>query len=211
MFETRLRRILRETDRVRATAECPEAELFAGYLDHKLSAADHARVTEHLADCPSCLEQAVMALEIGDGALVGDLLEQVDVVVRYLRDTVELIRGREDIHVVPVAIFSGARGRKIPAPHTARFIKEFEEVSAEVEVERFREGAGEIRVKTSRDGHLLDRIRVTLIHGNKEVASYLTESGRVLFEDVRFGRYALRFRKNGVFIGDISLHIREEI
>ena len=43
--------------------ECPEIELLAAYIDHKISAEARERVESHLADCSLCRETIALALK----------------------------------------------------------------------------------------------------------------------------------------------------
>jgi len=147
--------------------------------------------------------------EAGDATCL--LPASFDMVVRFLGETVEMLKGSEPVFPLMEHALAPARARGTAVANTARFYRDFDAFRAEVEIERFREGNGEIRVKVAKDGKLINQVRVSLVQTNKEVASYLTDAGRVLFEDVRFGRYTLQFRKDGSIVGEITLKIEEDL
>ncbi len=57
--------------RVRAAAadRCPEADLLAAYLDHRLSQTEKHDIEAHLVTCPSCLDTIVFLGQIDEDLL----------------------------------------------------------------------------------------------------------------------------------------------
>lgn len=210
----RLEKIIRqmlkaEKEKARDRA-CPDEEHLASYVDNLLNAKDRKAVEEHLAGCDLCLEQVILCSEVKkEQESIDFKARTVDVVLSFLKSTVEVIKRAADIKVLPLPAPVSVRGRKVMTPNAVKFTREFRDLTVEVEVERLEEEVGEIIVRVSKDNHYLDNVRVSLFSHGKELMSYLTEEGHVFFEDVRFGKYTIKFSKNSDHIGEISLKVKE--
>lgn len=209
-------------------AGCPDDERLAGYLNGAVAGADKAKLEDHLADCAVCLDALSAAYLASEGNEVEDvprrLLERAmelvpstaatpgifDLVVRLAQDSLELVRTSGQMVQYPAP--AGIRGQKeassIPVLQIEKALGKYK---VAVEVERVEDELCQI-VVTVRDGveSLADGIRLSLLSGGRERASYLAPQGTAVFERIPPGEYQLAVSDAGVTLGSIRLAIMEE-
>lgn len=189
---------------------CPSEEDIAAFTSGALRGKEKEEVERHLVRCDWCLELATLcsAIELDQAGIIKES-PKVDVIVSFLKNTVEFIKGSKEIEFLPSLSPALTRGQRVYLPNAVRLKKEFEEITVEVEIERVGDDKGEIKVRARRDGAYLNNIRVTLLGRDRELASYPATEGYVIFEDVKFGKYSIKISKNGTSVGEISLRVKE--
>ncbi len=206
---------------------CPEDESLAAYLDGCLSEVTRGEIESHFADCRSCLDH-FLAAEKGasDGfeatvpprvlaramALVAQSKPKDDVfsvVVEIVRETLSLIStsGR----LVMPTMAAQIRGKKNIADNSVlRVESELGQFQVAVEVERLEDDLCQVAVNVkSNAGSVADGLRLSLMSGEREQASYLARQGAAIFDRIPPGEYQLVVTGSGNAIGVIQLSIKE--
>jgi hypothetical protein len=206
---------------------CAGALELAAYFDGRLSADERQTIELHLADHPECRNAVTLlrsVLEAGDDLAADDAPEHLmqkaialhpanqgglDLIISLMKDTLAVIGAALDVRLLtpctPVTLRTGR------AAGAAMVImkKTFDAITAEVNMENLQGNACNISVcvtdgMTPTDMH---NIRVDLISEGRELASSLLENGKVLFEDVRRGRYDIVIQKKGATFGTMAIKI----
>lgn len=217
--------LLSRTRKQSSRIGCLNEESLAAYLHGDLNAARRREIEEHLAACAFCVDELVAAHQAGQQSefdtvpqsvlqrvigLIPSTRKQIDVlnlVVRLLRDTVELVTTSGE-HVL-VAIPAGVRG-KSPGPRTLQVAKDLDKVRVTVEVERTEADLCQVTVNvTPTAGAITDGLRLSLLSGDREQASYLARQGTVIFDRIPPGEYQLAVFESGNSLGAIGLTIEE--
>jgi hypothetical protein len=88
--------------------------------------------------------------------------------------------------------------------------KEMGRFKVAVEVERVERELCQVAVTVKpQDGLAADAIRLSLVSGDREQASYLTRQGVAVFEQILPGEYRLEVAESGHSVGSIRLIIKE--
>jgi Putative zinc-finger len=208
-------------------AGCPDEEALASYLSGGLAPTTSEEMETHLSHCAACLDElsAAYSSMLGDeqetvpDALVTKvmaLIPQVareegffDMVVRLARGSLELVSttGR----LVEVPGLAGIRG-KLESSGTAilRVEKEIGRFKVAVEVEPVEDELCQLVVTVGARGAVpADDIRLSLLAGGREQASYLARQGTAIFDRISPGDYHLAISENNVPLGSIRLTIKE--
>ena len=225
-IEMILRRFLRRGREDAKRAECPNDERLAGYLDGALTEAERQKLESHLASCTLCLDDLVAAY----GAVQGGRDETVpqralekamtlmpqtcadpdffELVVRLFRDSLDLVSTTGQ--VVLVAAPAEVRGKgKISDAGIVQVEKKLEKFTVTVEAERTEENLCQVAVGVrSNAGSVVEGIRLSLICGGREAASYLARQGTAIFDRIGPGDYLLEVSEAGHSVGTIRLTIK---
>jgi hypothetical protein len=155
----------------------------------------------------------------------------VEVVLEFARDTVRIIKNtgsifqpiEADFNMVPVLARESVKKRvrkyisheqkHVVMPvegeawvEAAYFVNEFDGLLVAVTIERVTESECEMKIRTEdSSGVPIDGIRLNLILGEKELASYLTREGYAIFKNLPFNEYSLVIARNQETIGTINL------
>jgi Putative zinc-finger len=212
---------------------CPPDEVLADYLENRLLEKERSRVEEHLSVCSRCLEGLVVAKGLVgvDKGTEPDLVPPAvtEAAVRLvqteasscspplpdrIRETAKnLVDGVSSL--LPLDTWRSwglqpIRGpKRISVKDFVRLRRAFQDVDAEIEIERTGEHKAQIRVRVLEADKLKHPVRVTLKQGDREVASSLAEHGSVLFEDTPFGHYSLALTSDGVDLGTFVFEMKE--
>lgn len=205
MIERLIQKTLR-AQRGTPPTPCPAADVLAAYVDRSLSGAARDDLEGHLAACEPCLDQVLLCTADSVDAVLRD---RFDVVIRFLENAVELLRGAGGVRVLPGLALVPTRGAagQAAALKCVRFDRQFGELIVEVAVEARTGGLGEIRVAPTVAGVLVEDIRVTLLDGVMELDSSLAHGGSVAFDEVELGDYVIRLSRLGLRIGEVSLRL----
>ena len=209
-------------------SSCPKEEALADYLQGRLPQKKKDQVEKHLADCETCLNQAVLY-----SRLRREPVEQRAELPRYLMERaiklfpvrgehkgkkfwVEILeQGKEVVEVMypqplaPVPV----RGKKEKVcTNFVLFDRKFEKVMVKIRVEKVAEGLSQMRVRITDPKTFLPlgRLRVTLEGEEGGITSYFTEKGDVLFEHLSFSRYDLKVQDGPTLLAELHLRIKEE-
>ena len=213
--------------------KCVRDEVLMDYLEDRLSHKGRSRIERHLANCDTCLEEAVVAGEMIRGTRDFELETVPDDLTRRAMVAVRAIGGnslldRVSIYVSLLAsklsdMFTGfwpwknpglapVRGSKtVIADDLILLKKSFSDLEAEIEIEKKGQDKASIRVMLLRDDIPTKPIRVTLSKNGREVASYPFNKSKVFFEDMPFARYVLVFTRKGRKAGEYPFEIKETL
>jgi hypothetical protein len=133
----------------------------------------------------------------------------LDLVVRLVLDSIELVTTSGQL----VSVTAGAevRGKvKSPVSGLLEVEKELGKFKIAVEVERTESDLCQVavRVKT-KGGSVAEGIRLSLMSGGREQASYLARQGAAIFDRIPPGDYRLKVSESGHSMGSIRLTIKE--
>jgi len=151
----------------------------------------------------------------------------VEVVLEFARDTVRIIKNTGSIFQPIEASLNMslelARERKyvyhqqrheiIPVEgaawaEAAYFVNEFDGLLVAITIEKVTESECEMKIRTADSSGLpIDGIRLNLILGEKELASYLTREGYAIFKNLSFNEYSLVIVRNQETVGMINLKL----
>jgi hypothetical protein len=208
-------------------AGCPDEETLASYLAGGLIPTTSEEMESHLAHCTACLDElsAAYSSMLGDEketvpealvtkamALIPHLVQEegfFDMVVRLARGSLELVSttGR----LVEVPGLAGIRG-KLESPGTTilEVEKEMGRFKVAVEVEPVEGELCQLAVTVRAGGALpADGIRLSLLAGGREQASYLARQGTAIFDRISPGDYRLAISEANAALGSIRLTIKE--
>jgi hypothetical protein len=181
----------------------------------------------HLAQCTACLDDlsAAYSSMLGDEketvpeALIAKAMALVpqaaqeegffDMVVRLARGSLELVSTTGQLVEVPG--LAGVRG-KPESQGTAilQVEKEMGRFKVAVEVEPVEDELCHLAVTVKAGGALpADGIRLSLLAGEREQASYLARQGTAIFDRVSPGDYRLAISEANAALGSIRLTIKE--
>jgi hypothetical protein len=224
-IEVLLRRILlrhgSQTDRV----ECPDEESLAIYLSDNLADAERGKMEEHLSRCSFCLD-VVAAVhqamrETSDEKAPRSIMERAmrlvrpaakesvaGLVVRLVKDAVELVSGAGEWIVPSVTQLAPVRGAAVGAAGIVQVEKEIGEYKVAVDVEQVETGTCQVAITlTTADAKPADGVRVSLMVGEREQASFLTRQGQAVFTGVGQGDYKLAISRVTGVVATINLTI----
>jgi hypothetical protein len=217
----------------RAGAGCLGADLFAAYLEGSLPEAERRSVEEHLAGCQACREELVTsldrlsivaeslhstpthllarAMELGNA--VGPTSRQADeeenlleIVVRSVKDSLELVWTSGQLVLAPPAL-PVRRARNRAETRTVEVEKKMGRFGVVVEMEQVEDGLCQIIVRVKEGPKHAEGIRVTLLSGSREQASFVTRRGEVLFDRIPLRAYQLAIYEAGSPVGKIRLNV----
>lgn len=208
-------------------ADCSEEETLASYLSGLLAHSAREEFEAHLAVCTACLDDVTAAHAAVPGgekeAVSRRLLERAmalvpaapaapdlfNLVVGLVRNSLELVSTSGELVPAPAPV--GVRGKgKLADAAILQVEKELGEFKLAVEVERVEDEMCQVavRVKT-KAGLSSDGVRLSLLSGGREQASYLARDGGAIFERIPPGDYQLAMTQGGDPLGSVRLTIKE--
>ncbi len=209
-INTLVRKLISRARESHAGEDCPDIEAIAAYADGRLKGSELSSIESHLISCDTCLEAAMVTKGlIAEQNATDKERSSFDVVIDFIKDVAEVVKDAVDVELLPAPEPVAVRANSVIMPNSVSFRKFLKEYIIEVVVEKIMEGMGQISICILRDNDYIDNIRVSLFSGEKEVASFLTDRGCVLFEDVRFDRYRIHVGSKSSSIGDITLRVKE--
>jgi hypothetical protein len=211
---------------------CPSEEVFADYIEGRLSDAEKVEVEGHLSSCERCIEELVVA---GSVFREEERFELEHVPDGVTKAAVRLVQAQsagggpsltekvkaslENLSAKVVDSFSfrpgglqlePIRGSKTRLDRDLIQVKKkYRDFDVEIEMEKMGENKAHIRVKIPGMVEEKRPVRVTLKRGEREMASQLLTDPYVLFENVPFGHYSLTFLTDGTEVGEYHFEIRE--
>ena len=208
-------------------AGCPDEETLASYLADGLTPTASEEMETHLAQCSACLDELSAAhssmlgneKETVPEALIAKAMALVpqtaqeegffDMVVRLARGSLELISTTGQLVEVPG--LAGVRGKlETPGTTILQVEKEMGRFKVAVEVEPVEDELCQLAVTVRAGGALpADGIRLSLLAGEREQASYLARQGTAIFDRVSPGDYRLAISEANSPLGSIRLTIKE--
>lgn len=210
---------------------------FAAYLEGALTEADRKSVEEHLLGCPPCREALAASLDrlsmlaeslrstpahllaramdlgkvpqtAGPQILEEDDESVLDIVVRWARDSLELVRTSGQLAFATAS--QPVRRGDAPAKTGALQVeKKMGKFGVAVEMRQVERALFRITVRVMENAKPADRIRVSLLSGKRELASFLARQGKVLFDRISIGSYHLVILEAGTPVGKIRLKVED--
>lgn len=206
---------------------CPDEEIFADYIEGRLSREKRSEIKEHLSDCDMCrdyfiiaerlirenerfaLDQAPADVTLAAVSLVKNLdtawPDRLKACIRRLNSRMsDLMIQLPWIESHPVMVRSL---RKVISNDCITIKKTFKKIKIEFEIEKTGNVKANIRVRVC--GYIKPErsVRVTLKRNKREIASHLLHRGYALFEEIPFGYYSLDFVKDEVILGTCFFEI----
>ena len=208
-------------------AGCPDEETLASYLADGLTPGMGEDMESHLAHCTACLDDLSAAYSSMSGdeketvpeALIATAMALIpqtaqeegffDMVVRLARGSLELVSTTGQLVEVPG--LAGVRGKpELPGTTILQVEKEMGRFKVAVEVEPVEDELCQLAVTVRAGGALpADGIRLSLLAGGREQASYLARQGTAIFDRVSPGDYRLAISEANSPLGSIRLTIKE--
>ena len=205
---------------------CPDENSLAAYLTGSISDQQRDGLEAHLAECRFCLSEMTAAHESGATANAPQRLVEramalvagskqdgvLDLVVRFVKDSLELVHQAGDWIATMAPQPAAVRGAQSPSANgLVRVEKEFGDLKVGVEMERGEGDLCQLSVSVfSADGKPAEAVRVSLMAGEREQASYLARQGRAVFDSITKGNYKLVIFRGGTSLGIITLSIEAE-
>jgi len=208
-------------------ATCPDEETLANYLAGGFPSSVDEQINTHLTECTACLDD----LSAAYSSMLGDEKEAVpegliakamalmpqnaqeegffDMVVRLVRGSVELVSTTGQLVEVPA--LAGVRGKPEASGTTILQVeKEMGRFKVAVEVEPVEEELCQLAVTVKASAALpTDYIRLSLLAGGREQASFLARQGTAIFDRISPGDYRLAISEANAALGSIRLTIKE--
>lgn len=206
---------------------CAGALELAAYFDGRLPAGERQALELHLADhveCRLAVNVLRSVLTAGDDlpaeeapehlikkaiALHPANQENLDLIISFVKDALAVIGKALDVRLLAPCAPAALRTGGTAGVSMIIMKKTFEAITAEVNIEKLRGNTCNINVRVTdnmtRMG--MQNLRVGLISEGRELASSLLENGKVLFEDMRRGRYDIVIQKKGVTFGAMAIKI----
>lgn len=210
---------------------CLSDEHLTDYLEGRLSPMQRGQVELHLSICDQCLEYVHIFRRIGSAVSInqaaiaptaatkrvlggldrldeGSLLDKLKGRVKAL--SLQWQRFLEQNSKLSFAALAPIRGNKtLVADDLVLLHKTFSDLETEISVEKVDRQLANVSVAIRKANPEKAPIRVSLMSEDREVASYLMDTGDAHFESVTFGHYALMFTHNSTLIGHYSFQIKE--
>jgi hypothetical protein len=201
--------------------------MLAGYLWGTIEGHRRPELESHFSRCAFCLENLSIAFqaaeESGSDPVPQSFLEKamalvppkergpdfLEIAVRLLRGTVELV-STSGVLVQAAAPVSIRGPIKSSDSSILQVDKELESFHVSVDLEGLEGDLCQVAVTVKpKDGSVADAIRMSLVSGGREQASYLARQGTAVFERIEPGAYRLEVFESGHFAGSIRLTIKE--
>jgi len=206
----------------------PDEETLACFVEGRLGAKEAEPLKAHLISCPDCAQALALSIEAAGAAekeLPQGLMEQLkdllpaqgslsllEVVLQFKDKTIEVINTTGAVlfgqELVPAALL---RARQIKEfKDEIIILKDFKDISVEIRIENKSGREFDLRflAKERQSKNTLKDLRVTLIKDGVELESYLTDSGRVVFEHVLLGKYKIEISSLDGRLAAVMLDIR---
>ena len=207
----------------------PHEESLSAFIENRLSSREEKeRIKRHLLSCDKCAQivalsiklESVPELEPPAGLLEAsrDLINKaisgqtLEIMLRVKERLLDLINTSGDVllgqELVPAAVL---RSRKISDfKDEVTILKDFGDIRVEAKIACKENGNFDLQViiKDKLSQEVKKDLRVSLIKGDVELESYISESGKVVFEHVSLGKYTVEIFNLRDKIAGILLDIK---
>jgi hypothetical protein len=210
---------------------CLSDEYLIDYIEGRLTSNQRRQVEFHLSLCDQCLEYSYIFRGIGSAVFIGDAsiapsaltkrvignldrLDQGSLLDRLVaRARALCLQWQHFLELngkLGFATLAPIRGNKaLVADDLVLLNKTFSDLETEISVEKIDRRLANVSVAVRKANPEKAPVRVSLMTGDREIASYLVDTGEAYFESVAFGHYTLVFTHNGSSIGRYSFNIKE--
>jgi len=212
----------------KSAQEHPDEETLACFLEGKLSEQDAERLKGHLLSCDTCAEQLAFNLKLKEA-------EAKDVPQELLERAKNLITQEEGASLLEIALILKEKAVEIinttgdvlfgqelvPAPvlrtrqikdfkDEVTILKDFKDIRVEAKIENKGQQAFNLTIAVREKGtqKLIKDLRVSLLRDDTELESYLSDSGKVIFEHVLLGKYTVEISSIEEKLASILLDIK---
>jgi len=189
----------------------PDKEEMASFLEGRLTEAEDKRIKEHLLSCSHCAEAFVLQARLEykeekkvPQALIekvknlvagADAIAPLEILLRLKEKLLELIQTNGDVVVgqelIPAPLL---RSRAIKDfKDEINILKDFQDIRVEIKIESKPGGVFDLSVvaKEKQTLRVMKDLRVALMRDEMELESYLSDTGKVIFEHVALGKYTI--------------------
>lgn len=212
------------------TKRCPNEETLLDYLSGQLPPGLRETIEDHLSRCDACRELVLVFDSVSQLGETPDMVQApAQVTEKALAEARRMERGNlartlgRSIQKAGQGLrqwgqrlewFWGqeavlVRGAQTAAEDVVQVTKVLIGMDACIEIEKCGDAKACIRVDLFSTEYTPPSVRVTLISGDREVASCLASGSPALFEDIPFGSYVLTFTRQGKSIGEYAFELRE--
>lgn len=202
----------------------PSDEIFAAFIEKKLSLFNKKKFMHHIVFCQECKSKLVSIVKVSpDHVKLSDkTLTQIKKVLSdKLEELVNIsIRFRNEIFEVINSNFEYVLGHQQNANLVLRgkdkavkdymiFYKKISNITVKVKVEHQKEEIFNAQVELSsvKNKETLDKVRVSLFLSNKELESYVLSNNRVCFDALSINKYKIKIMKANKDFTCINLDI----
>ncbi|MBI4848907.1 MAG: zf-HC2 domain-containing protein [Nitrospirae bacterium] len=229
-YESILKGIIKKKSDEKVTeGSCLSEEIFGAYLDNLLDGAEKERVEDHLYQCDACRKQSIIFHRIKQGIEKEELMRSpkgltdrarqlvkaktskplFEVVLEFAKDTVRILKDTGAMFTPLLAEPAARYGTSADTKNTVHLSNTFDEIRVDLIIEKTEDGACEINIKTSdsTSGTPESDVRINLLLGKRELASFVASYGQVSFKNIQNGIYELHIVKSKEVIGRISLEL----
>ena len=211
-----------------ASTPHPGEEVFAAFLEGRLSAEASAKIKEHIVSCEACSlclaaefssrlaasEELPLGLAEKARSQLSRHLGQYSLVVslRARDDCLQLLNSTGDVLVgqefVPAAVFRSRQIQDFREGLTV--LKDFKDLRAELRIVKKEDGyfAVSMSIRRKDTQEPSDGLRVTLFSDDRELESYVPVQGKVVFERVALGKHTIEISSIKERIATVSLDIK---
>ena len=206
----------------------PDEELLACFLENKLSDQEAGRIKRHLLSCSRCAESVAIQAKmiLAEQAVREELIAQVKSFIPTLKDqptileillllkekVIEIMQTNGDILVgrefMPAPVLRSHNIKDFKDEVT--ILKDFKDIRVEIRIEN-KSGHSVnliVQAKEKQTQDIIKDLRVTLIKGDIELESYLSDYGKVVFEHVLLGKYTVEIANLEDKLATILLDIK---
>jgi hypothetical protein len=211
--------------------DCISEERFAEYLADLLGTAERGAVENHFIQCEACFQKSIVFSKVIDDMQSREMIDvpeeviektktlvreetpkdMIAVVLEFGENIIRIIKDTANICTIPEPAVLSVKSGDTPSkgPGMAELSSVFNEIKADISVEKINNAECEIQATLSgaESGKLLDDIRINLISGGRELASYLTVKGHASFRNLLFDTYTLTIYKGNTFIGLMKIKL----
>lgn len=205
-----------------------EEEELVCFLESRISEAEANEVKAHLLHCNRCMENFALSIKLADvqlkelpqdwllrikslnleegkPAFFEITLQLKDKLLELLSATGDVLVGQE---LIPAPVLRSRNLSEFKDEIT--LLKDFKDIRVEVKVVNKRGGFFNLFIMARRkpNQEIIKELRITLIKGDKELESYLADSGAVTFEHMLLGSYKIELSSPTDKIASVLLTIK---
>lgn len=206
----------------------PDEEVLVCFLESRLSQEEAESIKEHLLGCDRCAEIIAIQIKLKEGETKDvpvELLERVknlvadeeresllEIFLKLKEKALEILSTTGDVLVgqelMPAPVLRSRNIRDFKDEVT--ILKDFKDIRVEAKIENKKGRAFSLTVvvKEKATQKIMKDLRATLIRDDIELESYLTDSGRVIFEHVLLGKYTVEISTVDSKLASILLDIK---
>lgn len=213
----------------RAGESCPDEETLASFFEGRLAQEESQRLKNHIIGCDRCSELIVfLSQEVKEIPVPEELINRaknmilnqekakttfLEIILGFKEKVIDLIKTSGDILFgQEFASLPVLRSRNIKDfGQEVIIVKDLGNIKTEIEIENKTNYHAKITVKLSdiNTGKPTEGLRITLIRAKQEIESYITESGKTVFDNVPADKYSVEISSPELIIGKILLEIKK--